>query len=133
MVCWDCFEVYSSMGRRIQSSLLNFVHFDLLSSTNSMASLPFFPALLNSTNIICPWFTDTGIIAPLTRVAILGLPLCEVDDVVASVIKCSSDESFTGNTISVDAKYIVPSLIFLLGFFWVRKERTDTFFFEHIN
>lgn len=82
-------------------------------------------------NIICPWFTETGersgeakkriwraadlplsphfwlgIIAPLTRVAIFGLPLCSVSDVIAAVVKSSCDETFHGNTVFVDATQV---------------------------
>lgn len=58
-------------------------------------------------NIVCPWFTDTGILDGLTRLAIFGLPLTEIEDVVTAVVRSSSDPSFTGNSISVDATGIL--------------------------
>lgn len=58
-------------------------------------------------SIVTKRFTETGIIAPLTRVAIFALPLCSVDDVVSSVVKCSTDETFSGNTVFVDADGIL--------------------------
>lgn len=61
-------------------------------------------------NIICPWFCETGIIAPLTRMALVGLPLASVDHVVAAMIRSAADDDFNGNTISVDAEglYSIP-------------------------
>ena len=32
------------------------------------------------TTLICPWFTDTAIIEPLTRMALIGLPFCEMTE-----------------------------------------------------
>lgn len=58
-------------------------------------------------NCVCPWFLDTGILTPLTRLGIAGLPLASVDDVVAAAIRSSADPTFSGNTIAVDAKGIL--------------------------
>ena len=72
---------------------------------------------VDSTNIICPWFTDTGIVTPLTRAALIGLPLCTVDDVVSAVIRSAADQSFSGNTVVIDAKYVFPSPSHLIALF----------------
>jgi hypothetical protein len=58
---------------------------------------------MHSVNILSPWFCETAIIAPLTRVAIFGLPLCSIEDVVSCVVRAASDKSMTGNTLFVDA------------------------------
>lgn len=58
-----------------------------------------------STNIILPWFCETGIIAPLTRVAIFALPVCRIQDVIHAVVKSASDSTFAGNSVFIDAEY----------------------------
>lgn len=40
--------------------------------------------------------------------ALIGLPLCTVDDVVAAVIRSAADPSFSGNTVVIDAKFVFP-------------------------
>lgn len=51
----------------------------------------------------------------MTRLAVLGLPLCKIEDVVAAVVRSSADEAFNGNTLSIDAKCVSLSLSSLLG------------------
>lgn len=40
----------------------------------------------------------------MNRLAVLGLPLCKIEDVVAAVIRSSADEAFSGNMLSIDAQ-----------------------------
>lgn len=56
-----------------------------------------------SINIVCPWFCATGILSAPTRIAVAGLPLAEVEDVVAGIFKASSDPTCNGNILAVDA------------------------------
>ena len=47
-------------------------------------------------NMIAPWFTDTAIIEPLTRLGLIGLPMCDINDVVNAAICAASDPSRSG-------------------------------------
>ncbi|SCV67697.1 BQ2448_5308 [Microbotryum intermedium] len=58
-------------------------------------------------NIICPWFIDTGIIAPLNRAGLFGIPLGKIEDVVAGMLKSASDPSFHGYQVAIDANGIL--------------------------
>ncbi|KAL8279892.1 hypothetical protein RQP46_007742 [Phenoliferia psychrophenolica] len=58
-------------------------------------------------NIICPWFVDTKIIAPLTRIGLFGLPLAAIEDVVGGMLRSASDPDFNGNTVVIDAEGIL--------------------------
>lgn len=53
--------------------------------------------------IICPWFSATAILPAGTRLALTGLPLTSVEDVVLAMLKASGDQEFTGYTLAVDA------------------------------
>ncbi|KAM0754335.1 NAD(P)-binding protein [Meredithblackwellia eburnea MCA 4105] len=58
-------------------------------------------------NCICPWFTETGILEPAMRMGLFGLPLAEIDDVIAAMLRSASDPNFTGNTVVIDAEGIL--------------------------
>ncbi|KDE04068.1 hypothetical protein MVLG_05439 [Microbotryum lychnidis-dioicae p1A1 Lamole] len=58
-------------------------------------------------NIICPWFIDTSIIAPLNRAGLFGIPLGKIEDVVAGMLKSASDPSFHGYQVAIDANGIL--------------------------
>ncbi|ORY72435.1 hypothetical protein BCR35DRAFT_307723 [Leucosporidium creatinivorum] len=74
------------------------------------------PAGINI-NIVCPWFCATGILSAPTRIAVAGLPLATVDNVVQGIFKGSSDPSFTGNILGIDAAGVlcIPYDAFIVG------------------
>jgi hypothetical protein len=53
---------------------------------------------------VAPWFVPTAILNTGARLAIAGLPLATVDNVVLSIFKGTSDPAFTGNVLTVDAR-----------------------------
>lgn len=63
-----------------------------------------------SMNIICPWFVDTKIIAPMNRIGLFGLPLAAIEDVVGAMLRSASDPTFNGNTLVIDAESVPSAL-----------------------
>ena len=54
-----------------------------------------------------PWFSDTGIIEPLLRLGLVGLPMASVSDVVDAMASAATDPDVTGTAYVVDTKVFV--------------------------
>lgn len=59
-----------------------------------------------NTSIVCPWFSATAILPVLNRLALTGLPLTSVEDVVLAMLQASGNQDFTGYTLAVDATLV---------------------------
>ncbi|GAA98000.1 uncharacterized protein L969DRAFT_16206 [Mixia osmundae IAM 14324] len=58
-------------------------------------------------NSIHPWFASTGIIEPLTRLGLVGLPLCDLEDVNGALIRAATCPNIHGRMLIVDPKGVL--------------------------
>ncbi|ORY72427.1 hypothetical protein BCR35DRAFT_282162 [Leucosporidium creatinivorum] len=58
-------------------------------------------------NIVCPWFVATGILDTGALLAVAGLPLATVDNVVSGIFKASSDPNYNGYILAIDASGVL--------------------------